>query len=119
MKLKLEVSQWPGDAETLAIPGLCLVCLDRAAISRILKLQKAVEELGLFKIEEFDYSPEWTQWAEDDEGNQVPGEPMRTERDCLVVTKDDVQWTAYIKYADVKLSTEPVLIADLAARLTD
>ena len=77
------------DIELINPPGLATVEMTSEIVNRILALREAVISYHAHKIVELNPAIEWTEWAEDDEGNTVVGDArLHTECDQLVVTKD-------------------------------
>lgn len=89
-----------------------VVELTTELMDRIITLNKAVLDAGAYTIEEFNYHPDWTVYEEDDEGNEIPGEPLRTECDQLVVGNDEFWWKCYLKHTDIVLHTERTSIKE-------
>jgi hypothetical protein len=108
MKLELKTSY--RDVELMEAPGLAVVDMTPHLIKRVQAFCNAIKRLECYQITEFDYSPWWTTWAEDDEGNDVPGEELRVECCLLVVTEHYFKWKCYVKHTDVELVTDEVPI---------
>jgi len=74
--------------------------------ARIRQLQKAVVELGVYSIDEFDYTVDWSTLT-------IDGDPVRADCQTLVVTERHFKWVAYLKNDSTELSTDPIYISDL------
>lgn len=102
------------------------VVLDSEFVVRIRELSKAVTELGVYKIVEFDYRP--VPMKNDEDSDQAcTGEPLieaedvRTECDCMNVTATDVFWSGYVKHTDMRWETTsiPIAMLDVANQTLD
>ena len=75
------------------------VDVTQALVERAERGQALLEGQSEFwRIECFDYSVSWGQ---------------RTECDSLEVSKDSVQWSAFIKYTNIRIATESLSLAEL------
>jgi hypothetical protein len=89
-------------------PMYAKVVIDDALNRRIRELSTVVEEVKVYKIEEFNYNIQY--YMDNNCRKQYPG---RTECNILNVTSDSFWWTALIKHTDVLISTGPYLISNL------
>jgi len=114
------------------IPTSALVEITKKDVERIAQLRQAVKDLGVYKIDEFDYSPIWCKQIavgdlsendnEEDSSdiiilNEKPeiadDEPARMECDILEVTSSGFKWHAYIKHTNVLVNTIDIGFEDI------
>lgn len=81
-------------------------------IARIRRLAAVVADLGVYKIVEFDYRAVPMKIDYDQEGEPLfeaeedeYGFGIRTECDCMNVTKYGVFWSGYLKNTDIRWET--------------
>lgn len=92
--------------------------LTEANIARFQMLASKVRELGVYKVEEFDYRMQ--PMEENEHGDLVEmetdaeGISVRTECDCVNVTSDEVFWSGYVKHTDWRWETQGIPIEKLA-----
>ena len=79
----------------------------------LLRLCETVREPGVYKIADFDYSPAFYAWGEDDSGEETVGEPVRTEIDQASCYADGVRWSAAVRHTDMTFSTEEIPVSKL------
>ena len=113
--LRLHLPTSYRDVELLEVPGLAVVDLNDRLMQRIRELQMYVVKARAYQISEFNYEAVFTQAEEDEEGRPVPGEPMRTECNELVVHEEYFFFQCYAKHSDVTISTECVYFDNLDA----
>lgn len=111
MKLILKTSY--RDVELMETPGLAVVELTPRLAQRIYRFRNAVKQLGCYSITEFNYDLEFTEWAENDDGVEIPGKPLRVDVNELVVTDDMFHWTCMVRHTDVVLTTQSTFIDDI------
>lgn len=92
------------------------ICSDR--IERIKKLAAACKELGVYKIAEFDYTPQIMANDYDHDGPLDEPGPLkeyegRMECHMLNVTDSDFFWTGYYKHSDIRWETDTILLKEL------
>lgn len=104
MKLLLNTNY--RDAELMETPGLTKVDMNDHLIRRIYRLSSAVKNLECYSITDWNCEAEFTQHAEDELGDVVPGKGLRTELNELVVTETSFYWQCVAKHSDVVLSTD-------------
>jgi hypothetical protein len=80
---------------------------------RLLQFCDTVRALGAHKITEFDYSPDFYTWGEDDRGEETLGEPVRTEIDQVSCYADGVRWSAAVRHTNRTFSTEEIPVSRL------
>ncbi len=81
---------------------------DAALIKRIKELQKAVIAIKANSIEEFEYTPKWTELT-------LNGEPIRTDCSSIHVSATDVSWTCYLKNTPTEIYIAAIPIEDIFA----
>lgn len=96
-------SEWVDDA-----PDQVRIELPRAFIQRILKLSRAVKELGIDKTVEYDCTPEFL--YEDKEEDEVDI-PMRSELTSLNVGEQDFYWSGIVKHSEPAINWETDVIS--------
>lgn len=103
LKIPVEIQGEYYDNDT---PEYAVIELATELIKRIKQLNKAVIDLKVYCIEEFDYSPNLR--TEDDED--------ATTVDCCIlkVMDDAFQWTGYIKHTSVEWNTERIYLKELS-----
>jgi hypothetical protein len=79
----------------------------------LLRLCETVRDLGVYKIADFDYSPDFYAWSEDDSGEETVGESVRTEIDQVSCYADGVRWGAAVRHTDMTFSTEEIPVSRL------
>lgn len=107
IKRILEVSvfdEWFDDG-----PDVAQVTITKSFINRVIKLNKAVKKLGVYKISEFDCSPDWL-YKNGDEY-----EPWDDSMDVILchVTESGVQWDGYVKNTNIQIGTQEIFISEL------
>jgi hypothetical protein len=103
---------WPGVSMVIAVsdlnpfggeaPSYAEVGVDKAVLNQISRMQRACVDLGASEIRQF----HGVNWARN----------PRTEADEMIVTSDDVQFTAVHRHADIGFVTERISIAELVTR---
>jgi hypothetical protein len=105
-------------------PEVAVVEITEKLNARIRQLALAAKALGVYKIAEFDCSPDF--YPRDDEVEEEDGptayrEPAdddeekacRTECVTLNVTPEDYFWSGLVKHTSIRWETEPVSLPDL------
>ena len=95
------------------VPKWAVLTITPQRARRLLQLCETVRTLGVYKIADFDYSPDFHSWAEDDNGNETPGEPIQTEIDQVCCYADGVRWSATVRHTDWTFSTEEIPVSRL------
>jgi hypothetical protein len=85
------------DAECGNIPSEAKFVLFNSDAIEIRKLQKFLQDNGLYQVEKFDYRVEWL------DNN---GEDTRTDSDCLHVSQTDFWFSAYLKHTNTEILTD-------------
>ena len=81
---------------------------DDALIKRIKELQEAVIALNAFSIEEFEYTPKWTELT-------IGGEPIRTDCSSMHVSATNVSWTCNLKGGPTEIYIAAIPLEDIFA----
>lgn len=106
-----------GGGECDVSPGVAIFDINEEEARQIVKLAAMVRANDLHKVEKFDYRAEFLQFdpETDPEDAAEAGEEnfVRTELECLNVTRDDFFISAYIKHTGIKVSCVGQTIADL------
>jgi hypothetical protein len=95
------------------VPEWAVLTITPQRARGLFQLCETVRALGVHKITDFDYSPDFYAWGEDDNGNETPGEPVRTEIDQVCCYADGVRWSAAVRHTDWTFSTEEVPVSRL------
>jgi len=115
LKLELEVTDNDGWCDDTATIAQVEITPERAR--RILVLQKAVKELGVFEITEFNYTARWLKGAYVNDPPEARKEQhleeVTCECNCLVVSDDYFKWTAFLKHTSVEMKTDLVKISEV------
>lgn len=90
-------------------PTAADVDIDLSFINRVLLLNKTVKKLKVYKISEFDFSPEW---LTEDEERDVPWDGS-IDVLTLDVTDNELHWSGYIKHTGILIETAGIPISDL------
>lgn len=117
MKLELETSY--RDVDLLEAPGLAVVELTHEKMARIIELSELGIRHDLLNVCDIDFYTDWTEYKEDDEGETIPGDPLRVELCRLIVSKKEFWWACYVKHTDVELVTESTNIDETCKRRTE
>jgi len=78
-------------SECWEVPEWAVLTITPERARSLLRLCETVRELGVYKIADFDYSPGFYAWGEDDSGEETVGEPVRTEIDQVSCYADGVR----------------------------
>lgn len=99
-----------GDEYADVRPDKAHITVSPELAKRILSLAKEVKRLGVYKVVEFDYTPDWKE-----QGVKEPDWSI----DCVTlnVTDEGFFWDAYIKHTNILLETERVTLADLKKKM--
>jgi hypothetical protein len=95
------------------VPEWAVLTITPERARSLLRLCETVRELGVYKIADFDYSPGFYAWGEDDSGEETVGEPVRTEIDQVSCYADGVRWSAAVRHTDMTFSTEEIPVSRL------
>lgn len=84
-------------------PRIAKVVLTEQLIALVKRMQKVVTDADLYSATKFDYSPRWL-------------EPDDNSVECveLVVTAKEFYWQALLKSSSIVITTDNVLIEELA-----
>jgi len=99
--------------ELWEVPEWAVVTLTRQRARSLLRLCEAIQRLGVYTIADFDYSPAFYAWGEDDSGEETVGQPVRTEIDQVSCYVDGVRWSAAVRHTDMIFSTEEIPVSRL------
>ncbi len=116
--LKLTVNCCADDVNDY--PVCALVNIDETAMSRIRLFAAFVKNNKLYRVEEFNYSPEWYNVDVDENAalSDLPDEDVASvDCVCLNVSADDFWWTAMLKNSNIEVETEKVPVAPQKDRL--
>lgn len=85
---------------------------------KIRKMQTAVKKLGVYCMEDFDYTPTFHLVEEFPEDGVPKREELlpwdgKAEIETLRVTDKEFQWTAQVKHTSIMFETEPIDIEEL------
>ena len=94
------------DEYTDSRPDKATIVIDERLARRILKFARLVKRLGVYQIQEFDYTPDWYE-----SGVQEPD--WRLDCVTLDVADDHFKWTGLIKHTSIEVSTNAIYIKDL------
>ena len=101
------------DHDTWDVPEWAVLTITPQRARHLLRLCETVRTLGVYKIADFDYSPDFYAWSEDENGEETPGEPIRTEIDQVCCYADGVRWSAAVRHTDWTFSTEEIAASRL------
>lgn len=87
-------------------PDKVVIAIDERLAQRILKLARQVKRLDVYKIVQFDYTPDWKETG-------VKNPDWHVDCVTLDVTNDNFHWSSYIKHTNILLETEGISIKDL------
>jgi hypothetical protein len=90
-------------------PDYAIIELDAASIKRIKKLARAVKDLGVAYIEEFDYRTA----LKTGEIGDLTDWDGRSDCDMLQVSNDDFRFKGIIKHTNVEWNTEGISLKEL------
>jgi hypothetical protein len=99
--------------ELWEVPEWTVLTITPQRARSLLRLCESVRELSVYKIADFDYSPGFYAWGEDDSGEETVGEPVRTEIDQVSCYADGVRWSAAVRHTDMTFSTEEIPVSRL------
>ena len=87
-------------------PDKATIDIDERFAKRILRLAREVKRLGVYKISEFNYTPDFHET-----GFKKPSWTL----DCVIleVSDDHFHWSALIKHTDIEVLTNAIYIKDL------
>jgi hypothetical protein len=106
----------------------CRVRLTKTSIERILKLADVAKEHGVASIRDWSGDVEWGCWCEEsktfsDEHGELSGYSFRSECDQVAIYSRDewgtVQWTAYEKHANARVTSEEIELSELRAAIAE
>jgi len=101
------------DQDVWDVPEWAVLTITPQRARHLLRLSETVQTLGVHKIADFDYCPDFHAWGEDENGNETPGEPVRTEIDQVCCYADGVRWSAAVRHTDRTFSTEEIPVSRL------
>jgi hypothetical protein len=87
-------------------PAKASITLTTKLIHRIKRLQKAVKDLKVYTIREFDYTPKY----KDYDGNESEA---RIDSCLLEVDDKSFKWVAYLKHSGDEVATGTIWLKDL------
>jgi hypothetical protein len=99
--------------ELWEVPEWAVLTITPQRARSLLRLCEVVRELGVYKIADFDYSPGFYAWGEDDSGEETVGESVRAEIDQVSCYADGVRWSAAEQHTDMTFSTEEIPVSKL------
>jgi hypothetical protein len=99
--------------EQWEVPEWAVLILTPERARSLVRLCETVLELSVYKIADFDYSPGFYSWDEDDCSEETVGEPVRTEIDQVSCYADGVRWSAAVRHTDMTFSTEEIPVSKL------
>ena len=87
-------------------PDKVTIDIDEKLARRILRLNKAVIRLGVYQIQEFNYTPDFRE-----AGVKVPDWRL----DCVILEVSDCifRWTALIKHTSIEVFIDGISITEL------
>ena len=87
-------------------PDKATIDIDERLAKRILRLARQVKRLGVYKISEFDYTPDYLETGVKNPDWHV---------DCVIleVSDDHFHWSALIKHTNIELLTQAIYIKEL------
>jgi hypothetical protein len=94
--------------DTWDVPEWAVLTVTPHRARRLLQLCETVRTLGVHKIADFDYSPDFHALGQDENGGETPSDPVRTEIDQVCCYADGVRWSATVRHTDWTFSTEEV-----------
>jgi hypothetical protein len=102
------------------VPAVVEFTIDVATAAEILHLARMVKAHNLYKVQKFDCRARYLKYdpQEDPQNAKLADDEndFRTEVDVLNVTDEEFWFSAYIKHTDIKTSSEPQRVDDLAQR---
>ena len=114
--LTLEVYATPGEFDH---PARCKVTITAQRAAQIRQMAAIIRQskdhgLDIRSIRAWDYSGDWLAYAEDDDGNEIEGEPERMECCAIVVSDDDFYYEALVKNCHIHCETEYLQLSALS-----
>jgi len=114
--LTLEVYATPGESDHPARFKVTITPQRAAQIRQMAAIIRECNGNGLYiwSLRAWDYSGDWLACAEDDDGNEIEGEPERMECCAIVVSDDDFYYEASVKNCDIHCETECLQLSALS-----
>jgi hypothetical protein len=114
--LTLEVYATPGESDH---PARFKITITPQRLAQIRQMAVIVREhkhdgLNIWSLRAWDYSGDWLAYAEDDDGNEIEGEPERMECCAIVVSDEDFYYEASVKNCDIHCETEYLQLSALS-----
>jgi hypothetical protein len=107
-----------GGDECMRAPRVAVFTIDEAKARNIFALAVIAKVHDLYKVQKFDYGADYLQFDpqvdEEDATEQGEENSVRTECDCLNVSRNDFWFSAYIKHTDSRVECEQQSIRELA-----
>lgn len=98
------------------VPDFAEIHISVARAERIHELSKKLEELNVYKISDFDNTPEYVHFNDCDNATSDEFEndnSIRTDLSMIHITKTEFWYSAYIKHTSVVIRTAKIEICDL------
>jgi len=103
--LKVDVSE-----DCYFNPDAAEIVITMEFIERVLQLRKAIMELKVYKIAEFDYTPKY---LTEDGNNNYKSWDGRMDTVMLNVTEESIYWSSYIKNTSARTETLSIKLSEL------